>query len=114
MTTTTSDRRDNPGILRILWRNSGALRAGLTVGAFAGMVLLVLYGIAVALLADRLHAPPPVRRGRRVDPASRVVWCLVAAAMCVISFFSAMDFADRAGTCLAADGEGDCALRSDR
>jgi hypothetical protein len=76
------------------------------------IVLVALYGIAVALLVDRLHAAPPVQRGPRVDAALRATWCLVAAAMCVISVFGAMDFNDRAGSCLSADQNGGCAVRT--
>lgn len=76
------------------------------------ITLIVLYGTAVALLVDRLHGAPPVRRRPRVDAALRATWCLVATAMCVISVFGAMDFNDRAGSCLSADQNGGCAVRT--
>jgi len=76
------------------------------------IALVLLYGTAVALLADRLHGAPPVRRGPRADAALRATWCLAAAAMCVISIFSVRDFIDRAGSCLSADQNGGCAVHA--
>ena len=76
------------------------------------VVLVLLYGTAVALLADRLHAAPPVRPGPRVDAALRATWWLAAVAMCVISVLAALQFNDRAGSCLSADQNGGCAVRA--
>jgi hypothetical protein len=76
------------------------------------IALVVLYGIATSLIADRLRAERPVKPGRRVDTALRGVWLLAAAWICFITVSGVFQFRDVEGTCLSADREGGCAARA--
>lgn len=72
------------------------------------VVLIVLYGIGVALLTDRLYAPPAVRPNPRVALVARVVQCVAAAAICAMAVLITYDVYDKGGSCLTADGSGGC------
>jgi hypothetical protein len=76
------------------------------------VALIVLYGVGVTLLADRLHAPPLVQPGRRSELATRVLQCVVAVGICVVAVLVTYNVQDKAGSCLSVDQHvGGCALR---
>ena len=74
---------------------------------FAALVLL--YGVGVALLTDRLHSPPAVRPGPRVELARRAVQGLLAVGICFMAVAVTLNVYDKAGSCLSADDDGGCA-----
>ena len=76
---------------------------------FAALVLL--YGVSVALLVDRLHAPPVARPGPRVELAGRVLQGLLALGICFMAVAVTLNVYDKAGSCLSADNDGGCAAR---
>ena len=76
------------------------------------VALIVLYGIGVALLTDRLHAPQAVRPGQRMELATRAVQYLAGVAICVMAVLVAFNVHDKAGSCLSADDTGGCAVRA--
>ena len=80
------------------------------------VALIVLYGVGVALLTDRLHTPPLARTGPRVARAVRGAQALAALGICILAVLVTSDVYDKAGTCLSADQDnGRCAVRdSDR
>ena len=74
--------------------------------------LVILYGIGVALLIDRLHAPPAVRPGPRMERVALGLIGLVAAGVVFMAVASAYRTHDNAGTCLSVDhNTGKCAAR---
>lgn len=76
------------------------------------IALIVLYGVSVALLTDRLHAPPAVRSDARIERAARALQFLAALGICVVAVLSTYDVYDKAGSCLSADQDsGGCAVR---
>ena len=76
------------------------------------VVLIVLYGVGVALVTDRLHAPPAVLPDLRMEFAARMVQCLLAVGLCVMAGFATYHVHDKAGSCLSADpNTGGCAAR---
>lgn len=73
------------------------------------VVMIVLYGIGVALLTDRLYeAPVIVRPNPRVELVARVVQCLAAVAIWVMAVLLTANVYDKGGSCLTADGNGGC------
>jgi uncharacterized protein YhhL (DUF1145 family) len=75
------------------------------------IVLVVLYGVSVALVTDRLHAQQPAAEGRRVDLVLRGVWGLAAVWVVFMAISGVFMFPDVEGTCLSADHNGGCAAR---
>ena len=79
------------------------------------VAFIVLYGVCVALLTERLHPPRAVRPGPHTEPAARWVVRLAAIGILVIAAMATYRIYDNAGTCLTADGEGGCGVHaSDR
>jgi hypothetical protein len=77
----------------------------------AFVLLIVLYGIAVALLTDSLRpipAPPP---GPRMELAARALVAIAAVGIIVMAALVTYNVQDKAGTCLSAF-EGSCAVRA--
>jgi len=83
---------------------------------FAAFVaLIVLYGVCVALLTDRLQPPRAVKPGSRTDVVARWVVRLTAVGILVMAGLATQHVYDKAGTCLTADGNGHCGVSaSDR
>ena len=80
---------------------------------FAAFVaFLVLYGVCVALLTERLHPPRAVRPGRYTEPAARWVVRLAVVGILVMAALATYRVYDNAGTCLTADGEGGCGVHA--
>jgi hypothetical protein len=75
------------------------------------VALIVLYGIGVALLTDRLHAPPAARPGPRVELVARSLVGLVAVGICAMAVLVTYNVHDKAGSCLSAGDTGGCAVR---
>lgn len=71
------------------------------------------YGVAVALIADRLHAQPAAQAGRRLDAALRVLHLAIAAAMCALAVAIVFNTIDGAGSCLSAAEGGGCGVRAE-
>lgn len=79
------------------------------------VVLVVLYGVGVALLTDQIHAPPAVRTSRRMEVATPVLQFLAGGAICVMAALVTYNVYDHAGSCLSVGDDGGCAVRpSDR
>jgi hypothetical protein len=76
--------------------------------------LEVLYGLLVALIADRLHPAPSIRPGWRLAVALRGLHYVVAAAVCVFAVLLALHIVDGEGSCLTAGPAGGCAVRPER
>jgi hypothetical protein len=77
------------------------------------VVLVVLYGVGVALLTDRLHPTPQVRPSPRVERITRAVQYLLAAGICAMAVLATYNVHDKAGSCLSADQDtGGCAVRA--
>ena len=77
------------------------------------VLLIVLYGVCVALLTDRLHPAPQARPSQRVERITRAVRLLLAAGICFMAVFVTYDVHDKAGSCLSADQDsGGCAVRA--
>lgn len=76
------------------------------------VALIVLYGIGVALLTDRLHAPRPESPGPRMDLVARSLVALAAVGVCVMAVLVTYNVHDKAGSCLSADDNGGCAVRA--
>jgi len=76
------------------------------------IALIVLYGVGVALLTDRLHTPSCAPTGRRAARAVRGAQALAALGICIMAVLVTYDVYDKAGTCLSADQDsGGCAVR---
>ncbi len=71
----------------------------------------IAYGLVVALIADRLHAAPPVHAGRRSEIAVRVVTALAVLGMCAQVVGIVGNTIDNAGSCVTAAEGGGCAVR---
>lgn len=81
--------------------------------AFIGLV--VIYGLSVALITDRLHPARAARPGPRMERAAQWLVVLAAAGIVFMAAASTYNVNDKAGTCLTADKNGGCGLRaSDR
>ena len=76
---------------------------------FAG--LIVLYGIAVAVVTDRMRPLPAVSPGPRVETGARWLVRLAAVGVLVVAVLATTNVYDKAGTCLTADGNGGCGAR---
>ncbi len=63
------------------------------------VAMIVLYGVGVASLADRLHAPPPARPGPRIQLAARLLQGAVAVGICVVAVLVTYNVQDKAGSC---------------
>jgi hypothetical protein len=74
------------------------------------VALILLYGICVSLLADRIHVPPQATPSRLVDRATRTLQAAVAIGLCAVAILVAFHVNDQAGTCLSADQNGGCAV----
>lgn len=70
--------------------------------------LIVVYGVCVALLTDRLHVPRDLSLGSRSGLVLRVAQGLAALAVCALAVGTTIGVYDEAGSCLTADGEGGC------
>ena len=75
------------------------------------VALIVLYGVAVALLTDRLHAPAIVPASRRTQLAGRALAMLFGAAIFVMAGLVTYNTYDHAGSCLSVGDDGGCAVR---
>jgi len=75
------------------------------------IALVVLYGVGVALITDRLDGERPAVSGRRVDMLLVGAWGLAAVWIIFISVSSVLRFPDVEGTCLSSDRNGGCAAR---
>ena len=76
------------------------------------VVLIVLYGIGVALLTDRLHAPKPVQPSARMERAALVAQVLLTLGICFMAVLITQHVYANAGDCLTADGNGGCGAHS--
>ena len=74
--------------------------------------LIVLYGVCVALLTDRLHAGPAVQSGARTRLATTVAQSLLALGIITMAVLITEDVRSEAGSCLSADDTGGCAIRA--
>jgi len=72
------------------------------------VVLIVLYGVGVALVVERLHASQAVRPGPRMERAAVAAQLLAAAAICFMAVAVTHNVYAKAGSCLTADGNGGC------
>jgi len=75
------------------------------------VALIVLYGVAVAVVTDRLRPLPAVRPSPRVETAARWLVRLAAVGVLVMAVVATQNVYDKAGTCLTADGNGGCGVR---
>jgi hypothetical protein len=71
------------------------------------------YGVAVALLADRLHPAPPITPGPRIDPAANAALALAAVALTLLTLAIMVGVIQDAGICLSAAEAGGCAAPAD-
>ncbi len=99
-----------PGIIAVSEIDLQIFEPALPVFAMF-VALIVLYGIAVSLLADRLRAPAAVRSGPRMDLAGRALIGLAALGICAMAVLATYNVYDNAGSCLSADDNGGCAVR---
>lgn len=77
------------------------------------VVLIVLYGVGVALVADRLHPAPQTQPSPQVKRITRAAQYLLAAGICAMAVLATYDVHDKAGSCLSADQDsGGCAVRA--
>jgi hypothetical protein len=76
------------------------------------VALIVLYGIGVAMLTDRLHASAPMAPGRRTQLVTRGLQGLLAVGICAMAVLGTYNVHDKAGSCLSADDNGGCAVRA--
>ena len=76
------------------------------------VVLIVLYGVGVALLVDWIAAPRPVQPGPRIERAAVVVQLVLAVAVCFMAVLVTQNVYAKAGSCLTADGDGGCGART--
>lgn len=74
----------------------------------AFVTLIVLYGICVAVVTDRVHPLPDVLR-----PTGVARWAVRIVAVCVLAFAALVTGGvhDNGGTCLSGDGTGGCGIR---
>lgn len=83
------------------------------VPIFAAFVALVVtYGIGVAILADRLHPPPMVMPGLRMEAAARWAVRLLAVGVFAMAVLVTYNVYDNEGSCLSSDQNGGCAART--
>lgn len=99
-----------PGVIAVSEVDLQILEPALPIFAMF-VVLIVLYGLAVTTLTDRLHAPPSVRPGPRMERATRALHVLVAAGICAMAILASQNVYEHAGSCLSVDGDGGCAAR---
>jgi hypothetical protein len=101
-----------PGVIAVSQVDLQIVEPALPI--FATFVaLIVLYGISVALLADRLHMPPPVTSSQRLQRTTHALQALVAVGICAMAILAAYNVNDKAGTCFSADqNTGGCAIRA--
>lgn len=76
------------------------------------VALIVLYGVGVVMLTDRIHPTPATLRARRTELLVRTAQCVAAAGICAIAILTTQNVYDKAGSCLSADQNGGCAARS--
>jgi hypothetical protein len=79
---------------------------------FMFVALIVLYGVCVALLTDRLHPEPAVDTGPRTKLATTVVQSLLALGIVTMAVLTTYNVYDKGGSCLSADDNGGCAVRA--
>lgn len=83
------------------------------VPVFAAFVALVVtYGIGVAILADRLHPSAAVTPGPRMEAAARWAVRLLSVGVLAMAVLATGNVYDHEGSCLSADEEGGCAVRT--
>jgi hypothetical protein len=75
------------------------------------VAFIVLYGVAVAVVTDRLRPLPATRPGPRMETAARWLVRLAAVGVLVMAILATQNVYDNAGTCLTADGNGGCSVR---
>lgn len=99
-----------PGVIAVSEVDLQIVEPALPIfGMFVALILL--YGIGVSLLADRLQVPPQATPSRLVDRATRTLQAAVAIALCAVAILVAFHVNDQAGTCLSADQTtGGCAV----
>lgn len=79
---------------------------------FMFVALIVLYGVCVAFLTDRLYAEPAIHPGPRTRLATTVVQSLLALGIVVMAILVTENVHSHAGSCLSADqNTGGCAVR---
>ena len=102
-----------PGFIAIGETDLQIFRPALPIFAmFAALELL--YGVGVALIADRLHPSRPRRLRRSLAVALRGLYGVAAVAICVFAVAFVMNVIAGEGTCLTAGPEGGCAVRLKR
>ena len=100
-----------PGAIAISEVDLSILEPALPIYAmFAALVLL--YGVGVALLIDRLHPAPAVQPGPRVELATRALQGLLTLGICFMAVAVTLNVYNKAGSCLSADDNGGCAVRA--
>lgn len=76
------------------------------------VALIVLYGVCVALLTDRLHPESAVDPGPRTKLAATAVQSLLALGIVVMAILVTENVYSDAGSCLSADQNGGCAVQA--
>jgi hypothetical protein len=100
-----------PGVIAVSEIDLQIFEPALPIFAmFVGLV--VLYGVGVALLADRLHEPPPVQPGPRTLLASRAIAGVLAIGIIAMAVLATQNVYSHRGDCLSADDNGGCAVRA--
>ena len=79
---------------------------------FMFVALIVLYGVCVALLTDRLHAEPAIHPDPRTKLATTLVQALLALGIVTMAVLTTYNVYDKAGSCLSADRNGGCEVRA--
>ncbi len=100
-----------PGVIAISETDLNIFEPALPIFAMF-VALIVLYGVGVALLTDRLHALRPESPGPRMDLVARSLVGLAAVGVCVMAVLVTYNVHDKAGSCLSADQNGGCAARA--
>lgn len=79
---------------------------------FMFIALIAAYGVAVALLTDRLRPEPAIDPGPRTKVATTALQSLVGLGIVAMAILTTGKVYDEAGSCLSADQEGGCAVRA--
>jgi hypothetical protein len=77
------------------------------------VALIVLYGVCVAFLTDRLHTEPAKQPGPRLRLATTVAQSLLGIGIVTMAVLATENVYSNAGSCLSADQEGGCAVRAE-
>ena len=76
------------------------------------VALIVLYGVCVALLTDRLHPEPTVDPSPRTKLVTTAAQSLLALGIVFMAILVTENVHSQAGSCLSADDNGGCAVRA--